>query len=467
MSVDNTIFNKSYSKMAYSIRVISIIATALLLVVECGMIIAKILYGTIQTAHDLLDYVNRYIVSTASIVLIFDIAFLIGKFAVMRSERFEGSRVKKIFSLGHLCVLACTVTFVHYRIESVYALPIIVTFMSVVYADKVVTIVAAMYCSLAVTIGTIIHVMEKSSLTLDWYISYAIAILLYFITALIANRLIDIEQFKEKEQKKAHDKIDEVVISAELDALTRLWNYSKIEKVLKDKHFTRLGTKIAMLDIDNFKSVNDTYGHDFGNVVLRKLASILRVIQSNDIFAARYGGEEFCIIANQKVTSDKFRDLLEQIREEFACTEYNELRGSTRFTVSIGWAEIDETLIRYNERMGSECLRFADKALYVAKRSTKNRVVRFCEKEVYTAIEIFEAYRMYKEDPTQFSKQRAEEIKKRFEQIDKLNLKLATLDEYRETLEVVFGETKEASEKLFLLSSEIEDFGCEGETLDE
>ncbi len=457
MVADNTIFDKSYKEMTYSIKVISIIATSILILVECGVLLTKIIYGTIGTAQDLLDYVNRYIATAAGIIVLFDIIMLVAKKLAIRSGRFDDNRAKRVFSLSHLCILASTIVFIHYRLESVYAAPIIVVFMSVVYADKVVTVLASMYCSVAVTVGTLINIeINNNNLPLDWYISYAIAILLYFLTALVANKLIDIEQFKEKEQKKAHDKIDEVVINADLDALTRIWNYAKIEKLLKDKSFTKPGLKIAMIDVDNFKNANDLYGHDFGNVVLRRLANVLRGIQDSSTYVARYGGEEFAVLASARVPADKFVRALEKVRKEFSEQEYDELTDNTHFTISVGWAELDGTVEHYKERMGVECLKLADKALYVAKRSTKNRVVRFCEKEVYTAVELFGSYCDYKKDASQFSRQHIEEIKEVFEQIDKLNLDLETLEEYREALNVVLEETRRASETLFLLDSEVE-----------
>jgi diguanylate cyclase (GGDEF)-like protein len=126
-----------------------------------------------------------------------------------------------------------------------------------------------------------------------------------------------------------------------------------------------LSLHLAIMDIDNFKSVNDTYGHKAGDVVLRTVANIARSkVSSNDI-VARYGGEEFALLFTDKSFQEVY-DLLEEIRTSIASTSHEVLQGLP-VTVSIG-------LNKYTPGMGKEALfQGADTALYDAKHSGKNR----------------------------------------------------------------------------------------------
>jgi diguanylate cyclase (GGDEF)-like protein len=120
-----------------------------------------------------------------------------------------------------------------------------------------------------------------------------------------------------------------------------------------------------MLDIDHFKAINDTFGHQAGDHALIEVASRLRrSLRGNDM-VARWGGEEFVVLLRDCVLSDALR-LAEDIRAAIAEVPFGAL-GS--LTVSVGAAEVraDEDLTSWLGR--------ADQALYRAKRAGRNEVV--------------------------------------------------------------------------------------------
>ncbi|MFC5468701.1 diguanylate cyclase [Cohnella suwonensis] len=156
---------------------------------------------------------------------------------------------------------------------------------------------------------------------------------------------------------------------AKTDALTDTYNhmayheYSDYLTVQADAGSMSLF--LAVMDIDNFKKVNDTFGHKAGDSVLRSVAAIARAkVGSNDI-VARYGGEEFVVLFAEKSFQEVY-DIVEDIRKSIAATSQEALLGSN-VTVSIG-------LNDYAAGMGKEALfHGADVALYDAKRSGKNK----------------------------------------------------------------------------------------------
>jgi diguanylate cyclase (GGDEF)-like protein len=158
-----------------------------------------------------------------------------------------------------------------------------------------------------------------------------------------------------------------------VDGLTGLYNrgYWEEQFIMEYKRGQRSESPSAliMMDIDNFKKVNDTYGHPAGDEVIKTLADIIKKATRETDLAGRYGGEEFAIIlpdtpvANVEFVAERIRRLVEK------CTVvYDEI--NITFTISIGIAGFKHTL-----KDSTQWLDTADKALYQAKELGKNRVI--------------------------------------------------------------------------------------------
>ena len=149
------------------------------------------------------------------------------------------------------------------------------------------------------------------------------------------------------------------------DPLTGLLNrrFFNVYLLKKLKELHGKGEKISfiLLDIDNFKHINDTYGHDFGDKVLRQVARVLRSSIRRDDIAIRWGGEEFGIFVNAPLPiAVKLAERIRQILER------NPVEG-VKVTASFGVGE-------YRGEDPKEFFRKVDEALYRAKRNGKNRV---------------------------------------------------------------------------------------------
>nr|HML29185.1 GGDEF domain-containing protein [Hyphomicrobium sp.] len=160
-----------------------------------------------------------------------------------------------------------------------------------------------------------------------------------------------------------------------LDAVTSLKNRHWLEVHLPKEVETAAvksePLSIIMADVDNFKRINDTFGHAVGDEILRRFAELLsKNIKGRDT-AARYGGEEFIVILPQTRLLGA-KNLGEQIRSELECKKWMHHRTGQpigKVTASFGIAEL---------RRGEECDEFLDRAntkLYEAKAAGRNRVV--------------------------------------------------------------------------------------------
>ncbi len=166
------------------------------------------------------------------------------------------------------------------------------------------------------------------------------------------------------------------------DSLTHLYNhetfYEELEYYMKTYGEKKEPFSVLIADIDNFKKVNDTYGHAFGDEVIRQVVAVMERSRDKNNFCARYGGEEFAMIFPGKNMKEA-GTIGERIRSEFEGTEFDTDTGKCHFTLSIGVAEYTKEY-----EMASQFFEEADKALYCAKRTGKNRVCyagHECEEE--------------------------------------------------------------------------------------
>lgn len=154
------------------------------------------------------------------------------------------------------------------------------------------------------------------------------------------------------------------------DKLTGLKNrrffQEKLEEQLAIFDETAQLFSLLILDIDHFKKVNDTYGHQVGDEVLAQLAQILNAHARQDDVVARYGGEEFVIILPE-TDVDTSRRIAEQIRRVVEQAQWQ----TGKVTISIGIATVTE------EDTDATILKKADQALYISKENGRNRVSTF------------------------------------------------------------------------------------------
>nr|WP_263325545.1 sensor domain-containing diguanylate cyclase [Neobacillus sp. Marseille-Q6967] len=166
-------------------------------------------------------------------------------------------------------------------------------------------------------------------------------------------------------------------------ALTNLYNYRYFENVLTEEfnklfQFERKQLSLIILDIDHFKAVNDTYGHQSGNEILVELGSRLTKLVGNLGTVARYGGEEFVVLLPDVNKGEAF-NMAELIRESIANWPFllkqslDQLQQQVIITASIGVATAPE-----DAEDALALIRHADRALYVgAKRAGRNRVAEY------------------------------------------------------------------------------------------
>jgi diguanylate cyclase (GGDEF)-like protein len=166
--------------------------------------------------------------------------------------------------------------------------------------------------------------------------------------------------------------VSQAIEKATMDNLTKCYNRNKLEIVLATEILQHKNEEepfsVIMLDIDFFKTVNDTYGHEVGDEVLAGFAEVIRHnIKKKDVLV-RWGGEEF-IILFRHCTGEEAMMIAERLRQKVESTPLYD--GKIRITCSLGvasWHGADDS--------ETQLLKRVDDALYMAKRTGRNRVCR-------------------------------------------------------------------------------------------
>ena len=166
----------------------------------------------------------------------------------------------------------------------------------------------------------------------------------------------------------------EVVLQeSKTDSITQVWNHGYFQHILSGEleksQYAEQPLTLLMIDIDNFKKINDSCGHQNGDVLLRELAKILKNYSRDQDYVCRYGGEEFSIILTNTSKQQGY-DIAERIREGIAKYTFSKfhLAQDLTITVSIGLATCPDDVPTKEELIAK-----ADQAMYIAKFGGKNQ----------------------------------------------------------------------------------------------
>ena len=176
----------------------------------------------------------------------------------------------------------------------------------------------------------------------------------------------------EAELTKLHQELDRVSALARHDSLTGALNRQGLDEAMNREvsKVKRMDTPlcVAMLDIDNFKKLNDTLGHATGDVALAHLASVAQEVMRPQDTLARYGGEEFVVLLPD-TPLDKGIDAMTRLQRELTKRFFMAGTEKVLITFSAGVAQL------VTGETGAQAIKRADQAMYLAKRAGKNRVL--------------------------------------------------------------------------------------------
>jgi len=276
---------------------------------------------------------------------------------------------KNDFVMYGICATACVVAIIHrdYGVMSgAYVFPIV---LSASYNKKSL-LNKTFYISIAsLTITMMIRVFQHNfevERVLNIMVAYGFAIVSYlagYASIVFSRKYSAVIESQENENNQLQSMISR-------DQMTGLYNhrtfYSELDVSISISAEYNNDVCVAMIDVDNFKKVNDTYGHDRGDVVLKTLANLLARSCDESDKVCRYGGEEFAVVFNNKPIR-QCECIMNRILEEFGKTKFDFTDASITFSCGIAQYQKNETRETLFNR--------ADQCMYYAKNSGKNCVV--------------------------------------------------------------------------------------------
>lgn len=270
----------------------------------------------------------------------------------------------KTYVMSLLFVLMCFITYtahnIFYSICMVFVVPILLT---IAYGDLKLTTVTAAFCILSKTISDCLiqwdpgapEKFSSSQQIVDFLLSLVILAATYVGCVL----MIRVEQAKNAVSIRREVEKTQLMQEAITDPLTGVWNRQGMERTfeLMRQDISDAIYVLVILDLDNFKAVNDTYGHQQGDQYLRELGRILAAVPKAKPF--RFGGDEFCLLFRGK-TVPEVKQACREIQDAFKKSGSN--RHLRPLSISFG-AAVFEKGFTAAELMGR-----ADEALYQAKQ---------------------------------------------------------------------------------------------------
>ena len=201
-----------------------------------------------------------------------------------------------------------------------------------------------------------------------------LAEILYYINAALG--FISIMIYTSIYNQRMTMKNEEMTYVAEHDSLTGIFNRNKIQGILEAEILRKGDIKegnlsVAILDVDHFKQINDTYGHLTGDSVLKSITECFKKYRDKGLIYGRWGGEEFLLISPETISYEEFGEMLEDLRMTVEALQLTSGGETIKSSVSIGAAAYEEGLNM------DKFVQKADERLYVAKESGRNRVI--CE----------------------------------------------------------------------------------------
>lgn len=295
-------------------------------------------------------------------------------YKLVHSSKLSSNAKNYVACFVFLIICIC-VELTHYVFAPVLCVPCVAIFMSIIFRNFSLTRTVTFISFISLIISYFIAHMELRAGDPQLFLDTAVAAVVTLCSYLLSTLLIQMEA--EQAQEIVDGYIQQYRLSEQLnlDVLTGLYNRRTLFELLSTE-ITNADTDnvnslfLAVLDMDNFKNINDTYGHAQGDKVLLYLSQLLKVHTTSIGYPSRYGGEEFAIVFKSS-NKNKVIETLEKIRSELAEHEFQFIEDSpiVHSTVSSG-------LVKYSAGQSvSEFFQSADKAMYHAKQEGRNRIV--------------------------------------------------------------------------------------------
>lgn len=328
----------------------------------CEVIMALVIPNTSFLDTSFSIYVIRFLViPSAFYFLVIILCISLKKFTLVP----DGVKNYIVsFGFAFVCLAIC---YFHDYFVGVFASGILAIFLTVVYCDKILSISTSCFIFLGELLIGFFNTRDETTVKDDIYITNLIICLVVIISSCFIA-LLTIKWIKNRIifNSERHFKLVTYQEQATVDTLTGLQNRRSLRNFIETNHNEKI---YVMCDIDKFKTINDTWGHQKGDEILSGFGTILKLHTSNKLIIFRYGGDEFLLVFLNSTLENVFT-VCNQIQEDFdKLVDFGMKEIGTG--ISIGIAQYNP-----NDKP-NEAIHRADSALYKAKNSRNEKIIVF------------------------------------------------------------------------------------------
>ncbi len=306
---------------------------------------------------------------------ILNFSTLIAYTVILESEELS-VKFKTWASCFEIWELSAVVSISHNYFSILLMLPCIPVLASSLYGDKKITNIVSLASLLATGLSVVTWVQTYHStikpifLITNVIVTLLILVCCYMFAIFIMGTQIDQTDFV----MGAYTQQQELIQEMHIDPLTKMYNRAALEDCvdlyIKKFHEGEFVPHLVLIDVDHFKEINDTYGHNNGDVVLKTLSNIIHKLMKSARRSFRFGGDEMVLLFGPE-EKEQIATIVEAIQKEFCETGFA-FNEKARFTVSIGiakfykgltsksWFELADSAMYKSKEGGRNCITFAD-----------------------------------------------------------------------------------------------------------
>lgn len=279
---------------------------------------------------------------------------------------------KNIWSCILIYFLCANTQFIHYVYGPLLVLPVVSVFVSIMFGNRRLTRGITIASLISLIGASLVASCELRHNDPQLLSDSALAALIIIVSQIGASLMISYvnEQFDNIAKSNLREK--KLIEELHLDSLMSIYNRMALSEKIDECISLKLSNEschMLLLDVDDFKKINDTYGHINGDEVLIKLSDTIRQFTGRNVTAYRYGGEEIILIMQHYSIEDTYT-LAENLRLRFSSLTFD-FAPDISITFSGGIASFQENI------SPEEWISHTDQALYQAKRLGKNRIIKY------------------------------------------------------------------------------------------
>lgn len=333
-----------------------------------GTVAEIVIYLIDSSTRELFLPVKLYRIRFIYIPSSLNLIVLIIIFHILWNKHFSG-RTKNLFSCVLIWFLCFNTQFIHYVYGPLLCLPCIAIVITTLFADKILTLCMTIASIISIVCTCLMASTELRRDDIQLTSDMGLAILIVIITYIAARLLVKFVDEQITYIISSSNREKELLNELQLDYLMGIYNRSgmhlQIDRLL-GQHMKYMPIHLLMIDVDDFKQANDTYGHLCGDQVLIYLADLVKN-QNREFIPCRYGGEEILLIMPNTTAKEAYENSM-QILQCFREKRFD-FAVSEQFTFSGGLAAYVPGLSE------EEWIGRADALLYEAKENGKNKIV--------------------------------------------------------------------------------------------